>query len=215
MKIMGLIDKLRESGKRARGLALAGVLGLSGCLLVKQVPDRWDLFGFDERRNQEGSVQKNSDTIKQNPDSEKVLYFTCNDIRDIDGNNQADYPYDFKGIRKQEVGEFLENEDIYVVGLGFCFPRLIGHIVKKGEIVPQDVDEIKLIVLNDKEDLIYKDSISLPVNKQGNFWKKFAAGELKPGNYSAYWITPDFGERPVKYEIRFGIMRSPITASQK
>lgn len=33
---MGLVDIIKESGKRARGLALAGVLGFSGCLTTPQ-----------------------------------------------------------------------------------------------------------------------------------------------------------------------------------
>lgn len=160
MKIMGLIDILKESGKRARGLALAGVLGLSGCLTTPQEAARlivrpvltgdfsdWDKPGQmspqgNNASGGNGNVQNQVSNIRQQ-NSPRAIFSSFKRWNDLNGNGYVDYPQEFFG----ETNNFSINENIilYVnmptIGNGISFaPSLLKM---KAQIVDSRTGDLK------------------------------------------------------------------------
>mgnify|MGYP001568653363 CR=1 FL=1 len=148
-----------------------------------------------------GINQQNSPQISEKEPIEEY-YFTCNEIKDLDGNGRFDYPYDFKNIRKN-VGKFYVGENIAVVGR-MLDPRMHDN-------------NIELIVIDSNNNLIYKDRkyinfelkqkdiVRLGLLRQDIlcFEDNPIQSKSKPGEYKAYWTIPSRGIvlGEIKYKI--------------
>ena len=64
---------------------------------------------------------------------------------------------------------------------------------------------MSLIVLNEKDEIVYKDEGKVPRGAKIIVTSENISGKLQPGNYKAYWIIPEYeGYNPE--EFRFKIL---------
>lgn len=213
---MGLVDKLRESGKRAKILALAGVLGssvyLSGCAGIELGPLKpgplhpsrllFDGTVFSNQNQQQqttnsyGNVPNNDSRFigARDPHDRlstpfgNLLVVSCNYTKDFNRNNKIDYPEEFVGIKNEFSTEELIEVRLFVIASAM-----------DRETFP----EITYQLLNNRGELLENfshmnmySSGGLYGQKEEDIKKEYSDGKmlkginkLSPGNYRAVWYS--------------------------
>lgn len=163
---MNLINKLKNTGK---ALALVGGLAspvyFGGCLLTKEIPDRWDIFGVDAAKTQNHEQIKNRINVEVDESRKEGVNTYKQFYGDLNGDGKIEpYPLITYGEKI-----FSNYEDFGFRIVLYNKPGKIVYltILRKGDL--QIIEEQKILV--DEPDFQKDIKSRIKLNK-GNYYGK-------------------------------------------